>query len=64
MLINKTAKVLALSSMLILGNPVAHAEEQGLFEILLQNGKITQSQYDVLTKQKRLRSVLLKTQNY
>jgi phosphate-selective porin OprO/OprP len=54
MLINKTAKVLALSSMLILGNPVAHAEEQGLFEILLQNGKITQSQYDVLTKQKKV----------
>ena len=53
MVINKAAKVLAFSSMLMLGSQVAYAEEQGLFDILLENGKITPSQYDELTKQKK-----------
>ena len=54
MAINKTAKAVALGSMLMLGNQVAHAEQQGLFEILLENGKITPAQYDELTKQKKV----------
>lgn len=53
MVINKTAKVLAFSSMLMLGSQEAYAEEPGLFDILLENGKITPSQYDELTKQKK-----------
>lgn len=48
MMIKKTAKVLALSSLLILGNEVAFAEEKDLLDTLLQNGTITQSQYDNL----------------
>lgn len=52
MVINNTVKVLALSSLLLLGNQKAQAEELGLFEILLENGKITQSQYDDLKQQK------------
>lgn len=56
MVINKTAQALALGSMLLLGNPVVHAEGQGLYEILLENGKITQTQYNDLTKQKKAES--------
>lgn len=52
MVTNKTAKALALGSILMLGNQVVHAEKQGLYEMLLENGKITPAQYDVLTKQK------------
>ena len=51
MLINKKAKLLALSSVLMLANGVASADS-GLLDTLLQNGTITPSQYDNLAKQK------------
>ncbi|TXL00335.1 hypothetical protein BMR02_06075, partial [Methylococcaceae bacterium HT1] len=37
----------------MLGSQEAYAEEPGLFDILLENGKSTPSQYDELTKQKK-----------
>lgn len=52
MVINKTAKIMALSSLLMLGNSIAVAESKGLLDMLLQNGTITPSQYDNLAKQK------------
>ncbi|NOQ12966.1 MAG: porin [Methyloprofundus sp.] len=52
MAINKTAKVLALGSILMLGNGAASAENKALLDTLLQNGSINQVQYDNLTKQK------------
>ncbi len=52
MVINKTAKVLALGSILMLGNEAAFAADKGLLDTLLQNGSITPAQYDNLTKPK------------
>ena len=52
MLINKTAKILALGSLLMLSNETAFSADKGLLDMLLQNGTITPSQYDNLAKQK------------
>lgn len=52
MVINKTAKVLALGALLMLGNTAAYAENQALLDTLLQNGSITPAQYEHLIKQK------------
>ncbi len=52
MIINKTAKILALSSVLMLGNEAVYAEDKSLLDTLLQNGSITPAQYENLTKQK------------
>ncbi len=52
MVINKTARVLVLGSMLMLGNAASFAEDKALLDTLLQNGSITPAQYDNLTKQK------------
>ena len=57
MVINKIAKALALSSIMMLGSEAALAEDKGLLDTLLQNGSITQAQYDSLTKQKVSASV-------
>lgn len=52
MVINKSVKITALSSLIMLGNQAALAEGQSLLDALLQNGAITQSQYGELVKQK------------
>ena len=52
MVINKTAKILALGSLLMLGNEAAFAENNSLLDTLLQNGSITPEQYNNLTKPK------------
>lgn len=52
MVINKTAKILALGSVLMLGNKAALATDKVLLDTLLQNGSITPAQYENLTKQK------------
>ena len=57
MVINKIAKALALSSIMMLGSEAALAEDKGLLDTLLKNGSITQAQYDSLTKQKVSASV-------
>lgn len=51
-MMNKTAKAFALSAILILNHEVAFAESKALLDALLQNGAITQVQYDKLIEQK------------
>ncbi|WP_428353437.1 OprO/OprP family phosphate-selective porin [Methyloprofundus sp.] len=52
MAITKTARILALGSMLMLGNTAAFSENKALLDTLLQNGSITPTQYENLTKPK------------
>jgi len=54
MVIKKTAKMVAISSLLMLGNEAVSAENKDLLETLLSNGAINKTQYNELSNKKEV----------